>query len=72
MTSARVGPGSANTRTPTRRRCDARLDEGAERVAITDNESGAIPDEDQDDWPSGHREGNQAGDGDIREAGENR
>jgi hypothetical protein len=48
------------------------LDEGAERVAVTDNESGAIPDEDQDDWPSGHREGNQAGDDDIRDAGENR
>jgi hypothetical protein len=48
------------------------LDEGAERVAVTDNESGAIPDEDQDDWPAGHRGGNRAGDDDVREAGENR
>jgi len=48
------------------------LDSGAERVAITDNESGAVPDEDQDDWPAGRREGNQAGDDDVREAGENR
>jgi uroporphyrinogen-III decarboxylase len=48
------------------------LDEGAERVAVTDNESGALSDEDQDDWPTGHREGNRAGDDDVREAGENR
>ncbi len=48
------------------------LDEGAERVSVTDNESGAIPDEDQDDWPAGHREGNQADDDDVRDAGENR
>lgn len=48
------------------------LDEGAERVAVTDNESGAIPDEDRDDWPTGHREGDAATDASIREAGENR
>jgi hypothetical protein len=48
------------------------LEEGAERVALTDNESGTIPDEDPDDWPAGHREGNQVGDDDVREAGENR
>jgi hypothetical protein len=46
------------------------LDEGAERVAITDNESGATPDD--EDWPSGHREGDPAGDDDVREAGHNR
>jgi hypothetical protein len=46
------------------------LDEGAERVAVTDNESGARPDD--EDWPSGHREGEQAGDDDVRESGRNR
>ena len=46
------------------------LDEGAERIAVTDNESGATPDD--ADWPSGHREGDQAGDDDVREAGQNR
>jgi hypothetical protein len=46
------------------------LDDGAERVAVTDNESGASPDE--EDWPSGHREGAQRSDDDIRRAGENR
>jgi hypothetical protein len=46
------------------------LDEGAERIAVTDNESGASPD--AADWPSGHREGDQAGDDDVREAGQNR
>ncbi len=45
------------------------LDEGAERVAVTDNESGASPDE---DVPSGHREGEHAGDDELREAGKNR
>jgi len=39
-------------------------------VAVTDNESAARPD--NEDWPSGHREGDQAGDDDIREAGQNR
>jgi hypothetical protein len=46
------------------------LDEGAERIAVTDNEAGASPD--ASDWPSGHREGDQAGDDDVREAGQNR
>ncbi|MDQ2673240.1 MAG: hypothetical protein M3Y40_01150 [Chloroflexota bacterium] len=45
------------------------LDEGAERVAVTQNESGESPREDA--WPSGHREGDQAGDDDVRQAGEN-
>jgi hypothetical protein len=48
------------------------LDPGAERIAVTDNESGAIPDDAQDDWPGGHREGGKAGGDDVREAGENR
>jgi hypothetical protein len=48
------------------------LDSGAERIATTDNESGPIPNEDQDDWPGGHREGGKAADDDVREAGENR
>lgn len=46
------------------------LDEGAERVAVTNNESGAAPDDAT--WPQGHREGGRAGDDDVREAGENR
>ena len=46
------------------------LDDGAERVAVTDNESGAVPDD--EDWPAGHRDGDTAGDGDVREAGQNR
>ena len=46
------------------------LDEGAERVAVTNNESGPVPDD--DDTPGGHREGDQAGDDDIRQAGQNR
>ena len=45
------------------------LDKGAERVAVTNNESGASPDDES--WPHGHREGDQAGDDDIRRAGEN-
>lgn len=44
------------------------LDEGAERVAVTANESGTVP---RDDWPGGHREGADAGDDDVRRAGEN-
>lgn len=47
------------------------LDDGAERVAVTNNESGATPGDD-DGWPRGHREGDQAGDDDVREAGESR
>ena len=45
------------------------LDEGAERVAVTNNESGDSPP--GGGWPQGHREGDQAGDDDVREAGEN-
>jgi hypothetical protein len=44
------------------------LDEGAERVAVTNNESGEVP---EGGWPQGHREGDQAGDDDVRRAGEN-
>jgi hypothetical protein len=46
------------------------LDDGAERVAVTNNESGAVADD--EGWPRGHREGDQAGDDDVRDAGENR
>ena len=46
------------------------LDEGAERVAVTNNESGGAPDD--DGWPQGHREGAPATDDAVREAGENR
>ena len=45
------------------------LDEGAERVAVTNNEAGGGAA--SDEWPGGHREGDQAGDDDIRRAGEN-
>ena len=34
------------------------LDEGAERIAVTSNESGAVPED--GDWPRGHREGEPA------------
>lgn len=44
------------------------LDEGAERVAVTSNESGDSPPD--GGWPHGHREGDEAGDDDVREAGE--
>ena len=47
----------------------AGLDDGAERVAVTNNESGDSPADDAP--PRGHREGDQAGDDDIRNAGEN-
>lgn len=46
------------------------LDDGAERVAVTNNESGASPSDES--WPQGHREGDAAGDDAVREAGENR
>lgn len=46
------------------------LDEDAERVAVTSNQSGAMPDADA--WPHGHREGDAAGDDDVREAGKDR
>ena len=45
------------------------LDEGAERVAVTNNESGGVT-ADDDEWPHGHREGDQASDDDVRRAGE--
>ena len=41
----------------------------AERVAVTNNESDQEPDDGA--WPSGHREGDQASDDDVRQAGEN-
>ena len=43
------------------------LDEGAERVAVTNNESGEPEGE---GLPRGHRQGNEAGDDDVRRAGE--
>jgi hypothetical protein len=43
--------------------------EDAERIAVTDNESGELPAEDSDDWPSGHREGRPVSDDDVRDAG---
>jgi hypothetical protein len=46
------------------------LDEGAERVAVTNNETGGVT-ADDDDWPHGHREGDQADDDDVRRAGDN-
>lgn len=45
------------------------LPQDAERVAVTNNESDGTP---TADAPQGHREGDQAGDDDVREAGENR
>ena len=46
------------------------LPEGAERVAVTNNEADTAIDDGA--WPHGHVEGDQAGDDSIREAGENR
>ena len=45
------------------------LPDGADRVAVTNNESDEGPPE--QGWPRGHREGDQAGDDDVRRAGEN-
>ena len=45
------------------------LDDGAERVAVTNNESGASPDD--GGRPKGHRSGETASDGAVRRAGEN-
>jgi len=45
------------------------LDDGAERVAVTNNESGESPSD--EGWPQGHREGDPAGDDDVRRAGKN-
>lgn len=36
------------------------LDDGAERVAVTDNETGAAPADDR--WPRGHRQGEDPSD----------
>ena len=46
------------------------LPDSAERVAVTNNESDASPGDGS--GPQGHREGDQAGDDDVREAGQNR
>ena len=46
------------------------LDDGAERTAVTNNEAGVSPSD--EGWPTGHREGDQAGDDDVRRAGESR
>jgi hypothetical protein len=46
------------------------LDDGAERVAVTDNEPGPAPREGA--WPQGHRQGDSADDDDVRRAGEDR
>lgn len=43
------------------------LDPGAERVAVTANEAG--DDTSTDTWPGGHRQGDDAGDDDVRRAG---
>jgi len=47
------------------------LPDGADRVAVTNNESDDAAGDDGA-WPQGHREGDQAGDDAVREAGENR
>jgi hypothetical protein len=44
------------------------LDEGAERVAVTNNDSGEAPSD--EGWPQGHRRGDAADDADVRRAGE--
>jgi hypothetical protein len=55
---------------------EEQLDPDAERVAVTDNESSGAGAADRrvqgrdDEWPRGHREGHQADDDDVREAGE--
>ncbi len=72
MKSARVEPGSASTPTPTPRRFDASSTRAPSGWLSPTTSLGPLPDEDQDDWPAGHREGNRAGDDDVREAGENR
>jgi hypothetical protein len=43
------------------------LDDGAERVAVTNNEPGKVPVADA--WPDGHREGQDADDDEVRRAG---
>ena len=54
---------------PTTHQVRESLDEGAVRVAVTNNEAGEVPRD--DGWPQGHREGADAGDDDVRRAGEN-
>jgi hypothetical protein len=54
---------------PNTERVRETLDEGADRVAVTNNEAGDVPSGGA--WPQGHREGDAAGDDDIRRAGEN-
>ena len=68
--AARAAPGSGSIPTRTPRRLRRKLHDGAERVAVTSNESGATTDDDE--WPAGHRDGPPAGDDDVRDAGENR
>jgi hypothetical protein len=46
------------------------LPEGAERVAVTANESDEA-DAGGDAWPQGHVQGDAASDDDVRDAGEN-
>jgi hypothetical protein len=46
------------------------LDPGAERVAVTNNEAEPVPTD--DDWPTGHRDGDAASDDDVRRAGQDR
>lgn len=46
------------------------LDDRAERVAVTNNESGDAPSDEGS--PQGHREADQAGDDDVHRAGESR
>ena len=45
------------------------LDDDAERVAVTNNES--EPSASDSGWPRGHRQGDEASDDDVRRAGEN-
>ncbi len=48
------------------------LPEGAERVAVTNNETDdAATADDGGAWPTGHRQGDDAGDDDVRRAGQN-
>jgi hypothetical protein len=46
------------------------LDEGAERAAVTNNESGARPDDGS--WPRGHGQGDAPTDDTVRESGQSR
>lgn len=55
---------------PNTEKVEDELDEGAERVAVTNNEVGAGGDDGS--WPGGHRDGEQATDDAVRESGESR